>query len=218
MPEVLWYYAKNDQQLGPVSPTELKKLAESRALSSDDLIWREGMESWVPAARVKGLFPHSEPREAVFASPIVSNGPTETMPPTEVAAILAADPSTPLPSMPASSAVPAEVFFTPSPTNAVAEPQAIPATSETTASEPSKSYGTLDLLWLAQALLWGICIATVFLGGILLTVELVAAENAAEEAAAAVTFGTFFVAAYIIARAGERVAYLVQVYFERRRR
>jgi hypothetical protein len=57
----------------------------------------------------------------------------------------------------------------------------------------------------------------VFLGGILFAVELVSAENAAEETAAAVTFATFFAAAYILARAGERVAYLVQIHFERRR-
>jgi hypothetical protein len=99
----------------------------------------------------------------------------------------------------------------------MSDPPAQQATPDRMVAESQKGYATLDLLWLAQVLLWGICIATVFLGGILFAVELANAENAAEEAAAAVTFATFMIAAYIIARAGERVAYLVQVYFERRR-
>ena len=66
--------------------------------------------------------------------------------------------------------------------------------------------------------LWLICIAVIFLGGLLFTVALMRAENVAEEGAAGAVFATFFVGAYIIARTGERVAALLQAYFERRRK
>lgn len=57
MADVLWYYAKNDQQLGPISGVELRRLAQAGDLTRDDLVWREGMENWAAAGRVKGLFP-----------------------------------------------------------------------------------------------------------------------------------------------------------------
>ncbi len=51
-----WYYAKGDQQKGPVSSAELKQLAASEEISPDDLVWREGMGEWVAASNVRGLF------------------------------------------------------------------------------------------------------------------------------------------------------------------
>ena len=57
MAEILWYYAHDQQQLGPVTSIELKRLAAAGQLFPDDLIWREGMDEWgCPAVRVKGLF------------------------------------------------------------------------------------------------------------------------------------------------------------------
>jgi hypothetical protein len=56
MAEVLWYYARNDQQFGPVSATELKQLVEAGRLSPDDLLWREGMDAWTTAINMRGLF------------------------------------------------------------------------------------------------------------------------------------------------------------------
>ena len=56
MPEVQWYYARNDQQFGPVSAAELKQLADGGKLSPDDLLWREGMDSWNTAINLRGLF------------------------------------------------------------------------------------------------------------------------------------------------------------------
>jgi GYF domain 2 len=51
-----WYYAKDNQQLGPIPASQLKQLATSGQLSPDDLVWKEGMAEWSPAGRVKGLF------------------------------------------------------------------------------------------------------------------------------------------------------------------
>ena len=51
-----WYFSKgDDHQQGPVSVQELNRLAESGELKSDDLIWKEGMDEWLPASRMKGL-------------------------------------------------------------------------------------------------------------------------------------------------------------------
>ncbi len=52
-----WYYTQNRQQRGPVTEAELKRLAESGELRAGDLVWREGMANWAPAAAASGLFP-----------------------------------------------------------------------------------------------------------------------------------------------------------------
>lgn len=56
MSPIEWYYAHGDRQAGPVPPAELKQLADGGELLPDDLVWREGMEQWVAARNVKGLF------------------------------------------------------------------------------------------------------------------------------------------------------------------
>lgn len=55
-----WYYAQHDEQFGPISSAELKEMAQCGELERDDLLWREGMQRWAPARKVKGLFPESE--------------------------------------------------------------------------------------------------------------------------------------------------------------
>ncbi len=56
MPQIEWFYAKDDQPCGPVSPVELKKFADDGELHEEDLVWREGMGEWIPAGKIKGLF------------------------------------------------------------------------------------------------------------------------------------------------------------------
>jgi len=51
-----WYYAKNGKQFGPISPTQLKQMAQSGELVPDDLVFQEGGTQWVSASTVKGLF------------------------------------------------------------------------------------------------------------------------------------------------------------------
>ena len=55
-----WHYAKDGNQHGPVSASELKQLAASGTLATGDLVWKEGMDEWKPASKVKGLFFKSE--------------------------------------------------------------------------------------------------------------------------------------------------------------
>ena len=56
MDPIQWFYAKDGRQLGPVSSADMRRLAEQGVLGPDDLIWREGLEDWVPASRIKNLF------------------------------------------------------------------------------------------------------------------------------------------------------------------
>lgn len=52
-----WHFVLDGKKTGPVTASALKELARSGRLSQADLIWKEGMPQWIPAARVKGLFP-----------------------------------------------------------------------------------------------------------------------------------------------------------------
>lgn len=50
-----WYYSKSGTQLGPVEEVELRAKLASGEVSAVDLVWREGMTDWLPAARVVEL-------------------------------------------------------------------------------------------------------------------------------------------------------------------
>jgi hypothetical protein len=57
-PKREWYYTKDGRtRVGPVATDQLRTLAESRALLPTDMVMREGMRRWLPAAKIKGLFP-----------------------------------------------------------------------------------------------------------------------------------------------------------------
>jgi hypothetical protein len=51
-----WFYARDKQQFGPYSPTELKDLAAKGVLQPSDKLHQEGSDQWVAASSVKGLF------------------------------------------------------------------------------------------------------------------------------------------------------------------
>jgi hypothetical protein len=80
-----WFYTRGSKRFGPVAAAELKQLADHGELASEELVWREGMEHWVPARRVKGLFDQDDPpvaqEEAPVATPSVKGeaaaGPAE---------------------------------------------------------------------------------------------------------------------------------------------
>lgn len=69
MSPIEWYYAKDDQQIGPVSPAQLKQLAASGGLGPEDLVWREGMDEWTAARNVGGLFQGAPAKAAPPAGP-----------------------------------------------------------------------------------------------------------------------------------------------------
>jgi uncharacterized RDD family membrane protein YckC len=55
MPYAKWYYGKDDQRHGPVSKKQLTTLLRSGKVLPTDLVWREGLDDWQPAASVDGL-------------------------------------------------------------------------------------------------------------------------------------------------------------------
>ena len=69
-----WYLARDSQQFGPLSDTELAKFIELGHLQPTDLLWREGFPDWRPAMVV---FPPRKPamqRPAASArSPLISS-------------------------------------------------------------------------------------------------------------------------------------------------
>jgi hypothetical protein len=48
-----WYYTSGGQQQGPVEEQALKEMLSSGELQPTELLWREGMGNWQPAANVQ---------------------------------------------------------------------------------------------------------------------------------------------------------------------
>ncbi len=47
-----WYYAQDNQQKGPVNEAELKEYLATGKVPATALVWKEGMDSWLPAGQV----------------------------------------------------------------------------------------------------------------------------------------------------------------------
>lgn len=95
----IWWYARGGEKFGPYETAEIKSFASSGSLLPGDLLWKEGMQQWVGANSVKGLFPAAEPpaippvtvppsipRQAAEPSQIRVAAPVETVPPTAASA------------------------------------------------------------------------------------------------------------------------------------
>lgn len=48
---MLWYYAKDGVQMGPVPREELEAAIRSGVVNAQDLVWREGMPTWIPCGQ-----------------------------------------------------------------------------------------------------------------------------------------------------------------------
>ncbi|MBI3838955.1 MAG: DUF4339 domain-containing protein, partial [Planctomycetia bacterium] len=67
-----WYWMQDGQKRGPVATAGLRELVAKGQLKPTDMIWREGLPKWVPAAQAKGLFPAETPTATpVVAAPLV---------------------------------------------------------------------------------------------------------------------------------------------------
>jgi hypothetical protein len=275
MAEIQWWYARGDEQLGPVSAAELRRLAATAALSPNDLVWREGMAEWAPAVRVKGLFPEPaapvagatgaakpaaakpEGAKADAAKPDSAKHGAAKLPvakhatprpePASLESVKTAEAGDAavgealsqsfatketgeLPPPVASSEDPLFASFL-EPTAGVPLPDIPPPPSPLPVAPapigpalvpPSErqriSYSHLaTILAVVQGVLWGACVLVILLGGLLFTWGRLRAHTHAEEAASATIFGTFFIGAYVIARAGEKISGLVLKYSESRR-
>lgn len=74
-----WYYSQEGQQRGPLTPSQIKELVAAGKLKPTDLIWKEGLESWIPASRLKGLFPQETLAESTEESQLAVNTGASTM-------------------------------------------------------------------------------------------------------------------------------------------
>jgi hypothetical protein len=72
-----WYYSANNAQMGPISASELRKLALNGTLKPTDLVWKDGMAEWTPAQSIKGLFapPPATAPKPVAERPTPASGP-----------------------------------------------------------------------------------------------------------------------------------------------
>ena len=53
--QLMYHYAVNGQQNGPVSFDKLKELFASRAINRDSLVWKQGMQNWAALKEVDEL-------------------------------------------------------------------------------------------------------------------------------------------------------------------
>lgn len=64
-----WFYAKNGNQKGPVSGATLKSMIVSGEIASTDLVWREGMADWSPAATINDFESAGDVESAGIVAP-----------------------------------------------------------------------------------------------------------------------------------------------------
>ena len=68
-----WYYAKDQDQHGPISFEQLRTLVQAGTISGENLVWEQRMKVWAPAKTIPGL----------HAAPGVSRGTTTSVTATE---------------------------------------------------------------------------------------------------------------------------------------
>lgn len=73
----VWMAVIEGKQHGPLSNSELKSLADGRRLKPTDHVWKEGMAEWIPASKIKGLFPPEPPPMPPAPEPPVTASPPE---------------------------------------------------------------------------------------------------------------------------------------------
>ena len=83
MTDPVWYYAHGDVEKGPLTTAQIKALAAAGKVRHDDLVWKEGMETWVAAGELAELYPNSaakpreKPRETNDAAAVATGASTD---------------------------------------------------------------------------------------------------------------------------------------------
>jgi hypothetical protein len=76
-----WSVLVNDKQFGPLDFSHLAKLAREGALKPDSLVWRAGLQTWVAAETVGGLFaPAAAPTRKDAGLAEISLSPADRLP------------------------------------------------------------------------------------------------------------------------------------------
>ena len=66
----IWYVRKGIKKLGPFNNAEMRGLASSGRLVPEDMIWKDGLDGWVKASKLKGVFPVQPQIQEVSPPPI----------------------------------------------------------------------------------------------------------------------------------------------------
>jgi hypothetical protein len=56
-----WYYVTGGVTYGPVTSGHLQALAQAGTVVPDTLVWRQGLDGWQPAKKVRGLYAKGSP-------------------------------------------------------------------------------------------------------------------------------------------------------------
>lgn len=75
-----WIYLVNGVQKGPVSDTQLRAMIEAGMLRPMDLLWREGLNDWIEAQTIPGLFPKSVVLAPADTRPDTTVSPSSILP------------------------------------------------------------------------------------------------------------------------------------------
>jgi uncharacterized RDD family membrane protein YckC len=67
---MLWYYAENGRQAGPVEESALDDLVRTGVVRDETLVWCEGMPNWQAHSVARGLRPPAPPPPPVAPNPI----------------------------------------------------------------------------------------------------------------------------------------------------
>ncbi|HUB66178.1 MAG TPA: DUF4339 domain-containing protein [Candidatus Methylacidiphilales bacterium] len=71
-----WYYAADNAQKGPINESELKANFATNKLPVDTLVWKEGMDGWLPANQVPAFSFRPPPTPAKIQPPAADAPPS----------------------------------------------------------------------------------------------------------------------------------------------
>jgi uncharacterized RDD family membrane protein YckC len=71
---MIWYYAENNSQAGPVSDEQLRELVTAGRIQAATLVWKAGMDAWTPLSQaVPGLAVASVPAQSAAAPAVMTD-------------------------------------------------------------------------------------------------------------------------------------------------
>ena len=76
--KTVYYFAIDDQSVGPFDEGKLKKLIIAHTITRDTLAWRQGMKDWQPIRRIPELLQAFGPKESVESRPPPLPGASST--------------------------------------------------------------------------------------------------------------------------------------------
>lgn len=74
-----WYYTSGEEQRGPVSLLELRRMVSQGVVVPTDLAWKEGMPDWTAVGAVPELQVTSSSKEAMTPAPLGANQATRSI-------------------------------------------------------------------------------------------------------------------------------------------